>query len=515
MGSGDGGYPIGIDGRGKPGGRVRILTDQNEDGRFDTSKVFLDNIPFPTGIMAWRSGVLVSAAPDIFYAEDQDRDGVCDYRVALYTGFAQGNQQHRINGFSCGLDNWVYCANGESGGVVKSTRTGKTVNLQSSDLRIRPDSGELEPQLGSTQFGRNRDDWDNWFGNSNTIPMWHYVLHDHYLRRNQHVVFPVGRVHLNAGQDANRCFPISSTPQRFNDLNMKGRFTSACSAIIYRDELFGEDFNGNFFVSEPVHNLVHREIVSPNGVSFSSHRAHDEQESEFLASRDTWFRPTMLKVGADGALYVADMYRAVIEHPQYIPREMQDGLNLRAGDDRGRIYRIFPTRHKPRAVARFDMMTPAVLVEALDSPSGWQRDTVQRMLIERGDVAAVPRLNEMVVASKRPQSRMQALCTLDGMDALTPLVVERALADSYPGVRRHAIRLAEKFFDDIPTIEHQIVALVRDPDLQVRMQLAYSLGEWTDPRAYRALVKLTADNVGDPYLQAAVESSVNMNNINW
>jgi putative membrane-bound dehydrogenase-like protein len=283
-------YPIGIDGLGKPGGRIRVLTDTDNDGRFDTSKIFLDHIPFPSGIMMWRSGILVSSAPDIFYAEDKDGDGVCDHREVLYTGFGQGNQQHRVNGFTWGLDNWVYCANGDSGGVIKSVRTGKSINLQSYDLRIQPDTGELDLQMGSTQFGRSRDDWDNWFGNSNTIPMWHYALQDHYLRRNPLVVFPGGRKQLNVDPGADKCFPVSQIELRFNEPFMKGHFTSACSAIIYRDELFGQQFAGNFFVSEPVHNIVHREIVSPDGVSFTSRRAEDERESEGRPRRGTLYR---------------------------------------------------------------------------------------------------------------------------------------------------------------------------------------------------------------------------------
>src|SRR5207302_1734137 len=98
----------------------------------------------------------------------------------------------------------------------------------------------------------------------------------------------------------------------------------------------------NSFVSEPVHNLVHREIVSPKGVTFTSRRADDEKESEFLASSDTWFRPATLRTGPDGALWIADMYRETVEHPQWIPPDTIGKLDLRAGSDRGRIYRVYP-----------------------------------------------------------------------------------------------------------------------------------------------------------------------------
>src|SRR5436190_1781576 len=138
-----------------------------------------------------------------------------------------------------------------------------------------------------------------------------------------------------------------------------------------------------------------REILTPKGVTFTSKRAPDEQKSEFLASTDNWFRPTMVATGPDGALWVSDMYRYVIEHPQWIPKDWQKKLDLRAGHDMGRIYRIYPEGKKPRGIPQLDKMTPKELVGALASPNGWQRDTAQMMLLWRADKAAVPLLEKM------------------------------------------------------------------------------------------------------------------------
>ena len=86
---------------------------------------FLDGIPFPTGVMPWRNGALIAAAPDIFYAEDEDGDGRAEVRRTVLTGFTPGNQQHRFNGFEYALDNWVYGANGDSGGTIRSVQRGQ------------------------------------------------------------------------------------------------------------------------------------------------------------------------------------------------------------------------------------------------------------------------------------------------------------------------------------------------------------------------------------------------------
>src|SRR6266487_1530364 len=156
-------YPSGNGGK---GGAVKFLEDTEGDCHYDKATVFLDGLNFPNGIMPWRKGVLISAAPEIIYAEDTDGDGKADVRKVLFSGFGEGNQQHRVNGF----DNWVYAANGDSSGTIRSLMTGKSANLRGHDLRFRPDTSEFETIAGQTQFGRRRDDWGNWFGNNN--PTW-------------------------------------------------------------------------------------------------------------------------------------------------------------------------------------------------------------------------------------------------------------------------------------------------------------------------------------------------------
>ena len=191
-----GDYPLGLDGKGKPGGIVRFLEDTNHDGIYDKSTVFLEGLNFPTAVTPWGKGVIVSAAPEIFYAEDTDGDGKADVRKTLFAGFHEGNQQHRLNGFDYGLDNWLYGANGDSGGIIRyvsslatpaSRPTPASINISGRDFRFRPSDGAFETQAGGTQYGRHRDDWGNWFGNNNSIWLWHYFLQENYLRRNPHL----------------------------------------------------------------------------------------------------------------------------------------------------------------------------------------------------------------------------------------------------------------------------------------------------------------------------------------
>jgi len=506
-------YPLGVDGKGKPGGRVKILQDTDGDGKYVKSTVFLDNLPFPTGVMPWGKGVLIADAPNILYAEDTKRDGHADVVKILFTGFVEGNQQHRLNGLQYGLDNWVYGANGHSGGHVKSMKTGQVVDISGRDFRIKPDEGIIETTTGVTQYGHCMDDWGNWFGCDNSNPDFQFVLDDHYLRRNPHFAPPPPSHDVPDMPGAAPVYPISPDLPRFNDFWALHHFTSANSVIIYRDDLFGPVFYGNSFVSEPVGNLVHREIMRRDGILFHSSRASDEQKSEFLASFDGWCRPTMLRVGPDGALWVVDMYRLVIEHPEWIPKEWQQKLDLRAGHDKGRIYRIYPVGVSPRRIPRLDALDAAGFVAALDSPSGWQRDMAQQLLVQRHDLTAVPLLEKAAIENARDLCRLHALCALEGLGALKPEVLEKALSDSQPGVRRQAVRMYEALFTKAPQLGQRVMKLAADPDPQVRMQVAYSLGEWDDARAGQALGHLAVDNRGAPYIEAAAMTSLSRGNL--
>ena len=499
-----GDYPLGVDGKGKPGGVVRFLEDLDGDGRYDKATTFLDGVPFPSGLMPWRSGVLVASAPDIFYAEDRNGDGKADHREVLFTGFGEGNQQHRLNGFEIGLDGWVYGANGDSGGTVRSIKTGKTVNIQGRDFRFQPDTGEFEAESGQTQYGRHRDDWGNWFGNSNPTWGWHFVLSEADLKRNPFYAPPDPRHPL---EPDTRLYPASRTLARFNDPEAANHVTSANSPTPYRDDLFGPHFSTSLFVSEPVHNLVHRMVLEPDGATYRGVRAPGETDREFLASTDNWFRPTQLKTGPDGALWVADMYRAVIEHPEWIPADVQKRIDLRAGSQEGRIYRVFPVDRQPRPIPRLDRLDTAGLVAALDSPNGWQRDTALRLLLHRNDRSAVEPLRRLTRSTKRPQARAQAIAALALLRGLDVETVLAAIDDPHPQVRRIAIKASEGLIKDTPRLAHAVLQRVGDPDPHVRLQLATSLGYWNDPRAGQALAKVIRRDPADPWIRAGVLSS--------
>ncbi len=546
-------YPSGLDGNGQPGGRVKVLTDTDGDGQFDAAQIVADALPFPTGLMAWHGGVIVCAAPDVWIvqpARDSQRDGAPSsasgksqrpltpaaagaitirtpdgwHATQLLTGFATHNFQARVNGLRWGLDGWVYGSGGLFGGKITVTQSGQTYDCSNRDFRFKPDTGEFEPLAGVSQQGHVRNDFGEWFGNDNGSLIWQFPLPDRYARRNPHVSPPTARLFLPAGQgeDIGRVFPASRTLQRFNDPGAANRLTSACGPEIYRDELLGSEFYGNAFVCEPVHNLVRRAVLVPNGISYTTHRAADEATSEFLASTDNWFRPVEVRTGPDGALWVVDMYRFVVEHPRWIPAERLKDLDPRAGANLGRIWRVYPSGQKPRPIRNLAALAPAQLAEVIGSPNGAERDLAHRRLLDSAGQsgsssaahAGSGALKRIARSSRLPACRAQALTVLSQLGMLGQSDWAMGLRDAHREVRRVAVELAEsgRVADSDPArtgdrVPEPLLARVDDPDATVRFQLALTLGEFDDPAAGRTLARLVQQDLASPWHRSAVLSA--------
>ena len=510
-------YPLGMDGMGAKGGRVSFLQDTDSDGRYDKSTLFADGLSFPTGVLVWGNGILVTAAPEILYLEDTTGDGKADVQRTLYSGFLEGNQQLRVNGLRWGLDNWVYCASGSHHGgygkdsKITALKTGIEYRVGSRDFRLRPDAGLLDPLSGPSQYGRVRDDWGSWFGVQNSYPLWHYVLADQNIRRNPHYA-PPNPKHQVVTPANPPVYPASKLQKRYHSFSQSGRFTSACSPLIYRDDyLFERGAEQHAFTCEPFHNLVQHNVISEDGVSFKARHDMLGSKTDFFASEDRWCRPVMVRTGPDGALWVVDMYRYMIEHPQWLPEKGQNELRpwFRSGENHGRIYRVVLQDRPPTPVKKIVDPSVSELVAMLEHSNGWQRDMAQRTLVRQAEQKAVPQLEKLLQTSPQPLARLHALWTLEGLGQLKPARLENALADPHAGVRRNAVRIAS---NSMVPVRH-LNRLINDPDPKVRLELASSLGNDAAPSSALALGQLMVTNADHPYVLAAAMSSLNPGNV--
>lgn len=504
-------YPLGLDGKGRAGGRLVRLEDRDRDGRYEQRTVIATGLSFPTGVLCWRDGALVTAAPDLLFVAADGRKEV------LYTGFSTGNEQLRVNGLRWGMDGWVYCAaGGHHGNYNKDTRitcvkTGEKVALGARDFRFRPDTGEFDPQTGPAQFGRARDDWGHWFGVQNSFPLWHYVLQDHYLRRNPHVIPPDPVQQLFPRNPP--VYPVSASEKRFHSFDQAGRFTSACGIEIVRDPALFGDGRQHAFTCEPFHNVVQHHLLADEGFSFKAARDPSEAKHDFLASEDRWCRPVMVRTGPDGALWVADMYRYMIEHPQWLPQNGKDELLpfYREGEDKGRIYRVVRQAGKTvpvaQALAPLSAARGDAAVQALASANGWIRDRAQMQLAWGASAVGLEALLEHPAA----EVRAQAAWALLAAGRLTPAASLKLLADASPRVREQALLLAEQ----LPALRQgaeaalarALAGLANDTDAKVRLQLACSLGAFGSAGAADVLADLLASAPDGSALQGAAMSS--------
>lgn len=501
-------YPEGLDGKYQPGGRIKFLEDTDGDGRYDHATTFLEGIAFPTGVTVWGDGVLICSAPDVLYAEDTTGDGRADVVRKVLAGFHTDNFQARVNGLSLGLDNWLHGAAGIFGGRL-TTAGGLTVDSTNRDFRFRPDSDDLQPVSGRSQQGRVRDDWGNWFGCDNSNLLLHFPTTDHYHLRNPHVAAASPSLAISA---SNKLYPRGPLIQ-WALSGPPGVPTAACGLGIYRDTVLGEDYYNNSFTCEPVNQLVHRMRLAADGVTFSGHRPDDEQDREFLSSTDSWFRPVQTRTGPDGALYIVDMHRYMIEHPVFLTEQARSEIDVRAGDQLGRIYRVVPKTFQPAEIPDLTTADTQDVVRQIRSANGTLRDMAHQQLLWRRDPKANEPIREIARRAPDATSRLQALCLLDGLGELDAELIALAMRDNHGGVRRHAARLAESWVDSHEALGKQLANLADDEDPQVRMQVAYSLGQWNHPEAGPVLAQMAVRAMNEPWIKSAILSSLNAANI--
>ena len=495
----------------KPKSRIKRLFDHNHDGRFETATVFADELLFATGLVPWKDGVIVTLAGEIAFFADRNDDGKADFKEIWFQGFSQENSQLRANHPTFGTDGFIYVANGLRGGTIVAVKEewrqkGQPVPLAGFDFRFNPLTGEYGAVSGHGQFGLCFDDYGNRFVCSNRNPVQHVVLEDHYAKRNPFFAIKSTIQDVAAFAEHSKLHPISES-WTTSTLHAN-QFTAACGVTIYRGDGLPPENKGNAFTCDPTGNLVHRETLVPHGASFVSHPSDGEQE--FLASTDTWFRPVNLAHGPDGALYVIDMYRAVIEHPDWMPAELKNRKDLNDGSDRGRIWRIKSDESilpQERPDHPLDKLTTPLLVQLLEHRNSWHRETAFRLLLERNREEVLDALKLNWKQNRLTRSRLPVLWMIRLLDPrLTPAVLAWSETDNRDArVREQVISVIGENLDEL--LPDDVVGLAGDEtDERIRFRLALDLsGRSSDlVNERKALVRLLDRGVEDPWLRVAV-----------
>ncbi len=514
------GYPLDL----SKTGQVRKLIDSNGDGYPDKSEIFVDSLTLPMGIMKWKKGIIVADAPNILYFEDTNGDNKADKREVILTGFSLSNPQHNMNTPKFGLDNWIYLGHsgsinsfayeylfGDKGSDIRYPSNPKAnilpKNGNGRNVRFKPDSFGLESMSGETQYGHTFDPWGHRFYTDNADHLYHEVLDARYTSTNPNLVIPEAMEKIPDHGDACEVYPISENPnhQLLTDV---GVVTSSCGITWYDGGAFGKDFSQVTFVGEPVHNLVHADIIDSKGSTFSGKRLLEKKE--FLASKDPWFRPVNFYVGPDGALYVIDYYRQLIEHPEWMSEEVNKSGALYNGKTKGRIYRI--TKKGSAGMnwmneTRLSKESSEKLVELLQSDNGWFRKTAQRLLFHRKDVSVAPALQE-IIANKEAEASVPALWLLSDWGKLTPADLVGALGNKTAGVRENALKIADQHwhlpaFASDKALTQSIIETAKDTDARVRFQWLCSSAFFTFPEAVALRSIILNQDIDDHWVGVA------------
>lgn len=526
-----------IDQRPETWGRVRLLTDTDNDGRMDKSVVFADKLRWPQSVICAKGGIYIIAPPHMYFMKDTDGDDVADQKEIICSGFNSTNVQALSNGLEWGRDNAIYFSSGIAGGELTVPARGGKPEYKFTpgrrDIRLDPATNEMTMVGGGMQYGHTIDDWGDRFICNNSNHIVHVTWPLPYLERNPLLAIPDTTRSIGKEGAAAVVFRTSSaepwrlvrTARRAADPEMRKRlppnelvpigfFTSATGVTVYRGGAYPPEFQGNAFIGDVGGNLIHRKTLKPDGISHIAERA--DQDIEFMTSTDNWFRPANFVNAPDGTLYVLDMYRETIEHPMSIPDDIKALVDLESGYDKGRIWRLVPPGYKRTPPPNLAGVTTAVLVETLKSPHGSLRDTAQRLIVERQDRSAEEALRKILFSAKSadgqsatsPQSRMHALWTLQRLKVLQPADVQEALGDPDSHVREHALRLVPAFAAKSPELAKSAIALSQDPSPRVRWQLAFTLGDLPNDVAIAGLKQISKEAASDADLRTAWLSSI-------
>lgn len=454
--------------------KVIMLKDTNQDGKMDLAKTYAENLNMASSILPYEKGILVAAPPYLLYCMDENKDEVVDKVDTLMGGFSTGNLQHNFNGLSYGIDNWIYAANGGNSG--KPYWWGDSLNamdLRGQDFRFHIKQKKLE-RIGESSggFGIAMDEYGRVFGTHNLTHVSQIVFPDRYIQ-DKKLLFEhtLNNISDHEENGLARVYPIGEQETRLNHPEQSGYFSGSCGITYYDGGAWGKENDQTIWVTDVVLNLIHADKLNKTQSSFHASRILNKRE--FLASTDRSFRPVNMKVGPDGNLYVVDMYRKVIEHPEWIPDEMEKTLDINNGKDKGRIYKIskFNTNSSFNVKAFLDEST---CIASLSHPNGWVRKTAQRLLVEKNISVDGKNKLKTLANSNNGYPTLHAMWILHELGALDTKTLEKCLMNNDAGVRENAVIVAEQYLND-KIIQDKILALLVDKDDRVKMQAALSL----------------------------------------
>lgn len=498
------GFMPDIDGNGEREGvgRISVLEDTDADGIMDVSTIYMDSLVMPRALALVPGGALVVESESLWLTQDTDHDFKADTKTLIDPDYAGSKlPEHSGNGLLRDLDNWYYNA--------KSRFRYRLI-----DGTWKRDSTEFRGQ-----WGLSHDDEGRLYYNYNWSQLHADLVPPNYLSRNKNHKPTTG---IDYGLTIDRrVYPIRETPAvnrgyipgTLDDNGKLIEFTAACSPFYYRSTTLPSSYYGNVFVCEPSGNLVKRNVVTEDG--FLLHAVDPHPGIEFLASTDERFRPTFITTGPDGALYIADMYRGLIQHGAYVTpylREQTLSRKLVQPIHRGRIWRIVPEGWKPSSTKKLSTASSEELVDYLSNSNGWYRDMAQKLLVERNDDGVQKSLKKVVLKGENPLGRLHAFWTLEGLHLLDVDLLFKCLLDENSVIRITCLRLLEPFAKTDPDVrsklQEMILSLWKKASPKEILQISLTANVFDYPTSQQILTGIIERYDTSALIRDAVMSSI-------
>ncbi|MFO0943387.1 MAG: PVC-type heme-binding CxxCH protein [Pirellulales bacterium] len=510
-------------------GKVVVLRDENHDGVMDSRKVFVEGLSWPTALFPWLDGVIVADAPNLTFHRDTNGDLKADKIESWFVGFGRTNVQGLINSFRWGVDGWIHGATSSSGAELQA-EDGTKIALGRRDFAIDPISHKLRPESGGGQHGMYFNRWGDKFVTSNSDHLQQIVDIESWLASQASpVAMPSVRKSIAEDGPQAEVYRVSSVePWRIVRTRLRmsgvapgvvegggraaGYFTGATGTCIMDVQrgfgLAGEPYD-TAIVCDVGSNLVHRKRVIDHGFFFTAQRL--DSQTEMLRSKDIWFRPVQIGEGPDGGLYIADMYREVIEHPASLPPMIKKHLDLTSGRDKGRIWRLARKNDSMRGFADLSKSTDAELVSLLGSDIAHERTRASQAIVERHATgklgsSTVGALESAALTASAPEARLLSLNLLNRIGKLSQQTAAKSLSEKHPRVLAAAIEhvgqngLSEKLASTLKSIATSTV------DNRVQFALAKLASQLSAANRDELLAQLLTKD-SDPLVRAVVATA--------
>lgn len=452
---------------------VRVFENLGADGRPERSRTFAAGLNIPIGLLPLRDGAIVFGIPYIRRLTDRDRDGQADDETLLYGPFGAQDTHGMCNAFRRGLDGWIYACHGYANtSTVRGADDHEIVMHSGNAYRFRADGSHIEYFTHGqvNPFGLAFDPLGNLYSaDCHSLPL--YTL----LR---------GAFYPSFGKPDDG---LGFGPPMLNHLHGS---TGIAGVAYYAADHFPEAWQNTVFIGNPVTGRINHDRLEPHGSTFAA-----IEQPDFLSCDDPWFRPVDVRLGPDGALYIADFYNCIIGHyevPLTHPRR-----------DRalGRIWRVVyrgePNQPAPPpAMPDLTTSTLTELVWMLGRANLELRTLATHELVDRFAAEAAPPL-QTALGDENRWRRIHAMWALERLGAVDDSALSHLWQDDDATVRAHALRLLAERPSWSDAEGQAVLERLSDVDSLVRRVAADALGRHPTPAAVAKLLALWRETPTD------------------